>query len=175
MTLYQVAPPSLITDTARALTATGAYEPDEDGTTKCNLYLDALAQKAFDYPSFHGLSANAIVDFFRTGADDWKPVYETASGVSLSEGFGVARDEATQGYLVVIGLKVQGTHGHVAVVLPAELSHAEKWADAGLPASVPMIAQAGGSVFPPPDKNLGWGISPTSFNAGDFVIYVRRP
>jgi hypothetical protein len=171
---YQVQPPTKLNDTAEQLVKTGAYAPAADGT-KCIIFLQDFAHACFSYTGFDGKVANQIVVFLRTGADDWERLYDVKQNDMLADALSTAQDHANQGRFVVIGLKNSDDEpGHVAVVITGQLQASGKWKKAGLPEMVPMIAQAGTSVFPPPSQHLGFGISPDSVAAGELVVYVRQ-
>lgn len=144
---YQVNPPGLLNTIAQSLVDSGNYDPNPDGTTKCNLFLSDFAIQAYQYQGFGGKLANEIVDYLRTAVDDWKMVFELASSVPLDKALDDAQQIANQGFFVVIGLKVVNGRGHVAVVVNGISQNSSTWANAGLPGKVPIIAQAGGDAL----------------------------
>jgi hypothetical protein len=174
MAIYQANPPSQLNTVGQALVDSGNYNPDPSGQTKCNLYLSDFAHQVYLYDGLSGKVANDIVDFLRTGVDDWKPIYDVtvASNPSMGQAFNTAQDDGNSGFFVVIGLKVSGGSGHVAAVVTGTLQSSASWAGAGLPANVPVIAQAGKDVFC--GKGLNYGLTPQDVNNGDFVVYVRQ-
>lgn len=174
MTIFQVDPPSVLNTVGKQLVDTGDYEP-ENGVTKCNLFLDAFVSQAFAYTAFHNQSANACVDLMRRGKDGWTRLFDDKTDAvgKLGDAFASAQNSANAGFLVLVGLRVDGGSGHLAVVVTGTLSQSTSWAQAGLPAMLPVVAQAGKDVFC--GKHLGFGISPESYNAGDLVLFERRP
>jgi hypothetical protein len=172
---YQVDPTTL-TQVATNLIASGNFDPNPDGTTKCNLFLNSFAQEAFQYSGFETpatvLLANDIVDLLRSKVDGWTPLFDIGSP-DLQASFQDAQNGANQGLLVVIGLKNLVAHGHVCAVVPAPaLVPSGSWSAAGLPANLPVVAQAGVSVFAA--KCLSYGVSPNDYDPNNFVIYVRQ-
>ena len=177
--LYQVQPASTLNDVARRLAQDRKYQPS-DGETKCNLFLSDFALQAFNYSGFvdHGtdISANATIDLMRTGRDNWKAVsdwkrsYLSTDLNDLQRSFVRAITLSNQGFLVVYGLRL-APHGHVAAGVTGDSKQSAKWASAGLPRNVPIVAQAGESVFAA--AGLSDGIGPANFKRGEFVIYVR--
>lgn len=166
--------PNTLTKTVANLLGSGNYDPDGDAT-KCNLFLNDLAQQAFSYGGFsksdsRPMLANEIVDFFRTGADGWTKLYD-GPDTDLQAAFQDAQNGANQSVLVVIGLKVNGPHGHVCPVVPGQLINSGQWQSAGLPSMLPTVASAGKKVYAA--TCLSYAVSAVDYQAGELVIYTR--
>ncbi len=143
--------------------------------THCNLFVSDFAERVFTYTGFVGKVANDIVDVVRSKVDGWGPLYDPTIGGELQTAFSDAQDYANEGGFVLIGLKIGNSGdsgGHVVVVVPGQLQGSAKWAEANLPSSLPIIAQAGAHVFS--GKHLGWGVSPESYSEGEFVVYSQK-
>jgi hypothetical protein len=176
---YQLQPPSTLNHVARRPASDLKYQPTQ-GETKCNLFMSDFAVEAFRYSGFVDgagvISADDTIDLMRTGRDNWKALYDRKR-LYLSfdlDDLRLALERAitlsNQGYLVIYGLRLS-PHGHVAVGVTGNSVQSAKWAGAGLPRNVPLVAQAGETVFA--ERGLSYGIGPANFKQGQFVIYVR--
>jgi hypothetical protein len=94
-----------------------AYEPLPDGTTFCNLAVQAVCG-VMGYKEFAGLTADQIVAKM-ISSEDWSPVpFENAQNI------------ANQGSLVVAGLdgaSMNQAHGHVVIIRPGRTCYSGKW------------------------------------------------
>jgi hypothetical protein len=178
--IYRVQPPSTLNDVANQLANDLKYQPSA-GETKCNIFLSDFTVEAFNYSglvkSGQEISANAIINLMRTGRDNWKVIYDTRRPYlstdlgDLQISFDRAIKLSTQGYLVVYGLQLD-PHGHVAVGVIGNAVQSAKWTSAGLPGIVPLVAQAGETVFAA--RGISYGLGPKNFKRGQFVICVRN-
>jgi hypothetical protein len=122
------------------LTVTGRFNQDRrpnaqnQRQTHCSEFVDAYAKLAFGYKGFDRRVANDMVSHMRDRNSGWAPIQYPSGQRQLA----VAQDLANKGYLVVVGLEVAGSEGHVAVVVPGRLEPSKQWGR-----SVPQIAQAG--------------------------------
>lgn len=92
-------------------------QPLPDGTTFCNLAVDAIA-KAMGYSQLGSKTADQIVAFLEQ-SDEW-------SDVPMPK----AQEMANQGSLLIAGLAstaLQQAHGHVCVIRPGKIVFSGKW------------------------------------------------
>ena len=108
-----------------------AFIPLEDGTTFCNLAVDAVCQ-GLGYKDLAGKTADQIVSFLATSSD-W-------SLVQMER----AQEMANEGSLLIAGLDsvaLEQSHGHVCIIRPGMAIYSGKW---GL---VPRVLNIGAENF----------------------------
>jgi len=95
------------------------YRPRADGTTFCNIFVDAVAVKVFGNHDFDGLTADQIYAFCESHADKYTEIQ-----------MGEAQDMANQGSFVIAAATatmVNQSDGHVCVIRPGLLKDSGKW------------------------------------------------
>ena len=93
------------------------FKPLQDGTTFCNLGVDAVCQ-ILGYKGLAGMDADQICAFLASSSD-WSEV-----------AFDAAQDRANQGSLLIAGLDSKAlnqAHGHVVVIRPGKACFSGKW------------------------------------------------
>lgn len=156
--------PAALTQAVTALAKDGKYQP-EGNQTKCNYFVADLAFKYFNYDGLNNKKANLIFDHL-VGPNGWTALYNPKSGKDdINQGFIDAETYANQGFLVIAAWQNPAGDGHVAACVPGKRQGSGNW---GM--DVPMVAQAGQTVFP--SGRLSDGFGPDK-KAG-IIVYVWK-